>query len=143
MHRPEPRSTSRDNPAQPSMPASAGITVSRMCVIPTSMNDGCASMVVERAYTVDTLQLGRRPAAPTGQTLPHSHSSTGQRRVNGRQESVTTVPRSGGAFTAARDVGVVATAARRPASARAGRSSQSRPSVDLLPRTVSADRLAP
>lgn len=73
MHRPELWSTSRDSPAQPSMPASAGITVSRMCLIPTSMNDGCASMVVERAYTIDTLLLGRRLDGTDG-SIPLSHT---------------------------------------------------------------------
>jgi hypothetical protein len=52
MQRPDVRSTNRDKPTHPSMPPSAGITVSRMCAIPASMDEGCAGMVVLRAYMI-------------------------------------------------------------------------------------------
>ena len=52
MQRPDARSTKRDMPTHPSMPWSAGITVSRMWAMPSSMDEGCAWMVVLRAYII-------------------------------------------------------------------------------------------
>src|ERR1700761_9625913 len=41
------------------------MTTSRTCAIPASMDDGCASIVVERAYTKPPSSLGGgAPAAP-------------------------------------------------------------------------------
>src|ERR1700737_3577637 len=51
MQRPEDRSANKDKPAYPSSPWSAGITSSLTCVMPASIDDGCATMVVLRAYT--------------------------------------------------------------------------------------------
>ena len=52
MQRPDVRSTNRDKPTHPSMPSSAGITLSRIWAIPASMDEGCALMVVLRAYMI-------------------------------------------------------------------------------------------
>ena len=52
MQRPDVRSTNRDKPTHPSMPSSAGITLSRICAIPASMDEVCAWMVVLRAYMI-------------------------------------------------------------------------------------------
>jgi hypothetical protein len=50
MQRPDVRSTNRDKPTHPSMPSSAGITLSRVCAMPASMDEGCPWIVVLRAY---------------------------------------------------------------------------------------------
>ena len=52
MQRPDVRSTNKDRPTHPSMASIAGITLSRMCVIPASMDVGCAWIVVLRAYMI-------------------------------------------------------------------------------------------
>jgi hypothetical protein len=52
MQRPDVRSTINDKPTHPSMPSSAGITLSRVCAIPASMDEGCPWMVVLRAYMI-------------------------------------------------------------------------------------------
>ena len=52
MQRPDVRSTNKDKPTHPPMPSSAGITLSRICAIPASMDEGCAWMVVLRAYMI-------------------------------------------------------------------------------------------
>src|SRR6201988_1698066 len=64
MQRPEPRSINNDIPRHPSTFSSAGMTTSRTCAIPASMDDGCASIVVERAYTGPSLLGGSAPVAP-------------------------------------------------------------------------------
>src|ERR1700738_62799 len=69
MQRPEPRSTNNDMPRHPSTFSSAGMTTSRTCAIPASMDDGCASIVVERAYTRPTPP--RSEAAPRGRHRAH------------------------------------------------------------------------
>ena len=60
MQRPEPRSTNNDTPRKPSTFWSAGMTTSRTCAIPASMDDGCASIVVERAYARPPLFARKR-----------------------------------------------------------------------------------
>ena len=60
MQWPDDRSTNRDKPVHPSMPSSAGITVSRTCAIPASMDEGCAWMVLLRAYMICLLCMGQR-----------------------------------------------------------------------------------
>ncbi|MDX6342587.1 MAG: hypothetical protein QOH87_2725 [Trebonia sp.] len=60
MQRPDVRSTNRDKPTHPSMPSSAGITLSRVCAIPASMDEGCPWMVVLRAYMICLLCVGQR-----------------------------------------------------------------------------------
>src|SRR5581483_6928555 len=73
MHRPERRSTKRDTPMHPGIPCSAGITSSRTCAIPPSMDEGCAWIVVERAYTIHPLFVrGSAPVAPPVHALPSS-----------------------------------------------------------------------
>jgi hypothetical protein len=42
------------------MPSSAGITLSRVCAIPASMDEGCPWMVVLRAYMICLLCVGQR-----------------------------------------------------------------------------------
>jgi hypothetical protein len=73
IHRPDDRSTNRDRPVYPSTPSSAGITVSRTCPIPASMDEGCAWMVVLRAYMICLLCVGQRldGAAVHFIVLPH------------------------------------------------------------------------
>ena len=44
MQRRDGRSTNRDKPTHPSIPSSAGITVSRICAISASMDEDCARM---------------------------------------------------------------------------------------------------
>ena len=78
MQRPEPRSTNNDTPRHPSTFWSAGMTTSRTCAIPASMDDGCASIVVERAYTQTTLsRVDCLGAAPRWRHRFHSPPSSG------------------------------------------------------------------
>lgn len=53
MHLPDPRSTNRDMPRQPSIRWRMGQVASRKCAIPASINEDCAWKVVERAYKVN------------------------------------------------------------------------------------------
>src|SRR5215216_5618489 len=72
MQRPDDRSAIMDNPIQPSIPRSLGITSSRTCAMPASIDSGLAMIVVERAYTIHTpLALWQRPSGATGR-FPHS-----------------------------------------------------------------------
>src|SRR3954468_9744909 len=52
MQRPDVRSTNKDKPRQPEIPSSAGITLARICAMPASMDEGCAWIVVLRAYMI-------------------------------------------------------------------------------------------
>src|SRR5439155_21948833 len=58
MHLPDPRSTNRDMPRQPSVLWRIGQVESRKYAIPPSINEGCDWMVVERAYTVSPSHVG-------------------------------------------------------------------------------------
>src|ERR1700739_2185009 len=49
------------------------MTSSRMCATPASMDDGCAWIVVERAYTIHPFPTrGSAPVAPPVQPTPSS-----------------------------------------------------------------------
>jgi hypothetical protein len=52
MQRPDVRSTIKEKPTYPVIPSSAGITLSRMCAIASSMDEGCAWIVVLLAYMI-------------------------------------------------------------------------------------------
>jgi hypothetical protein len=64
MHWPDSRSTNKESPTYPSMAFSAGMTSSRTYAIPSSMDEGRAWIVVERAYTAHPFLLGGAPVAP-------------------------------------------------------------------------------
>src|ERR1700753_4147480 len=64
MQRPEPRLTNNHQPRHASTFLSAGLTTSRTCARPASMDDGCASIVVERAYTRPPFLGGSATVAP-------------------------------------------------------------------------------
>lgn len=68
MQVPDCRSTNSDSPTHPSISVRAGMTTSRTCAIPMSIDRGCAWMVVERAYTVDPFRVGWHPGGATGPT---------------------------------------------------------------------------
>src|SRR5262245_53194148 len=54
-----------DRPMHPSIAISMGITSSRTCAIPASIDIGAALIVVERAYTIHPpYAQGSAPAAP-------------------------------------------------------------------------------
>ena len=68
MHRPDCRSAIIDNPRQPLIAWTAGMTLSRMNPIPASIEDTRAWNVVDRAYmdAPPSTGGGRAPAAPAG-----------------------------------------------------------------------------
>jgi hypothetical protein len=93
IHRPDDRSTNRDRPVYPSQRSSAGITVSRTCPMPASMDEGCAWKVVVRAYMICLLHVGQRldGAAVHFIVLPQARRGNGRARVSGRQFVVAAV----------------------------------------------------
>jgi hypothetical protein len=78
MHLPDCRSINSDTPTHPGISWSAGMTSSRICAIPASMDEGRASIVIERAYTIHTLFSsfrGGAPVAPPVHSQPCSDGS--------------------------------------------------------------------
>ncbi len=71
MQRPDSRSAIMDSPIQPSISRIVGITSSRSCAMPASIDPGLALIVVERAYTIHPLtHQGSAPVAPP--VAPHT-----------------------------------------------------------------------
>jgi hypothetical protein len=84
IHRPDDRSTNRDKPVYPSQRSSAGITVSRTCAMPASMDEDCAWKVVVRVYTICLLCVGQRldGAAVHLIVLPQARRGNGRAGVS-------------------------------------------------------------
>src|ERR1700747_2787822 len=94
MQRPDVRSTNRDKPTHPSMPSSAGITLSRVCAIPASMDEGCPWMVVLRAYMICLLCVRQRLDGDAVHflVLPQLRRSNGRAGVSQGPSARTVIP---------------------------------------------------